>query len=69
MDAVKIVLADAQYLARAGFRHLFQDAEKVDIVDEAATVTQLEMVVKSKRPDIVIFDYFDIFVVPLVFCF
>lgn len=58
MDPVKIVLADAQYLARAGFRHLFKEADNVVIVDEAATAAQLETIVKAQKPDIVVFDYF-----------
>ena len=59
MDQVKIVLADAQYLARAGFRHLFRDQEHFLIVDEAASFKQLATVVKAKSPDIVVFDYHD----------
>lgn len=59
MDQVKIVLADAQYLARAGFRHLFQDQEHFLIVDEAATYAQLATVVENHKPDIVVFDYHD----------
>lgn len=59
MDQIKIVLADAQYLARAGFRHLFRDQEHFVIVDEAATQKQLKTVVAAHKPDIVVFDYYD----------
>ncbi len=59
MEPVKVVLADAQYLARAGFRHLFSDEERVMIVDEAATPAQLETIVQAQQPDIVVFDYFN----------
>ena len=59
MNPVKIVLADAQFLARAGFRHLFAGEENVEVVGEAATAPQLESVLEAHPADLVIFDYHD----------
>lgn len=59
MSLVKAVIADAQYLARAGFKQLFSEVEQVEIVGEAATAAQLDTVIDLQKPDLVIYDYHD----------
>lgn len=59
MHPVKIVLADAQYLARAGFRQLFSEQENILVVGEAGCLSDLDTVVGKEKADIVVFDYFD----------
>ena len=57
MSSVKAVIADAQFLARAGFKQLFSEVEKLEIVGEAATAAQLDTVIDLQQPDLVIYDY------------
>ncbi len=59
MSSVKAVIADAQYLARAGFKQLFSEVEQVDIVGEAATAAQLDTVIDLQNPDLVVYDYYN----------
>ncbi len=59
MSPVKAVIADAQFLARAGFKQLFSEVEQVEIVGEAATAAQLDTVIDLQNPDLVIYDYFN----------
>jgi DNA-binding NarL/FixJ family response regulator len=55
--AIKIVLADAQYLARAGFKHLFAGHPGVEVVGEAAEREALVEMVGEKQPQVVVMDY------------
>lgn len=57
MPSVKVVIADAQFLARAGFKQLFGEEKGISVVGEAATAAQLDTVVGLQKPNIVIFDY------------
>jgi len=59
MPQVKVVIADAQFLARAGFKQLFGEEEKITVVGEAATSAQLDTVVGLQNPDLVVFDYYN----------
>jgi DNA-binding NarL/FixJ family response regulator len=57
MKEIRIVLADAQYLARAGYHHLLQQHAQLRVVGEAEDFEELESTVRELSPDIVIFDY------------
>lgn len=57
MDAARIVIADSQYLARAGFKHLFAKSKGVEVVGEAINADQLGRVISDVQPDVVIYDY------------
>ncbi len=59
MSTVKAVIADAQFLARAGFKQLFDEIEQVEVVGEAATAAQLDTVIALQEPNLVIYDYFN----------
>lgn len=59
MNQVKVLLADAQYLSRAGFRQLFNEQAYIAVVGEAASPEELHELVRQEAPDIVVFDYFD----------
>ncbi len=59
MSQVKAVIADAQFLARAGFRQLFSENEQVSIVGEAATAAQLDTVIDLQDPSLIVFDYYN----------
>lgn len=59
MSTVKAVIADAQFLARAGFKQLFDEVEQVEVVGEAATSAQLDTVIALQEPDLVVYDYFN----------
>jgi DNA-binding NarL/FixJ family response regulator len=56
-EAVKIAIADAQYLARAGFRFLFADSKQITVVGEATDCEELEQLISDEKPQIVILDY------------
>ena len=57
--AIQIILADSQYLTRAGFRHLFRDHKRIAVAGEATNSDELFHLVKEKHPDIIVFDYHD----------
>jgi DNA-binding NarL/FixJ family response regulator len=54
---VHIVVADAQFLARAGLKYLFADHPLIKVVGEATDLEELEAVVTAQHPQIVMLDY------------
>lgn len=56
-DPVKIVVADPQALARAGFRLIFGQQPLVKVVGEAADAEQLEQLVIEHQPTVLACDY------------
>jgi DNA-binding NarL/FixJ family response regulator len=60
MNAVtptRLVLADAQFLIRAGLRSLLASQSDLEIVGEASDMAELVAVCGEKSPDLVILDY------------
>lgn len=56
-EAIKIVLADAQYLTRAGLKHLLAASPQLKVVAEATDRDELAQAVLEKQPHIVILDH------------
>ncbi len=54
---IDVILADSQYLIRLGLKHLFQNQERINVVDEVVSSEELEESVEEFHPDVVIFDY------------
>lgn len=57
--AIRIVLADAQYLTRAGFRYLFAKQSQIEVVGEATDMGELRVLVAEKVPNMVVMDHFN----------
>ncbi len=56
MTATRVVLAEDQPMARAGFRSLLDSRNDIDVVGEAATGTDALQQVRALRPDVVVMD-------------
>ncbi len=54
--AVRVVIADDNYLVREGVRRLLADGAEVEVVADAATATELVLRVREHRPDAVLTD-------------
>jgi DNA-binding NarL/FixJ family response regulator len=54
---INVVIADSQFLVRVGLRHLFQQNERINVVDDAVTSDELMESVGRHHPDVVIFDH------------
>lgn len=59
MSPVKVVIADSQYLTRAGLKYLFSGEKQVEVVGEAGSFSHLEKVIERQSPDVIIYDYFN----------
>jgi DNA-binding NarL/FixJ family response regulator len=57
MDPVSLIVADSEYLVRAGLRHLLEDFEQYDIVAEVTNENDLMHQVATHEPKVVILDY------------
>jgi DNA-binding NarL/FixJ family response regulator len=57
MPAIKIVIADAQYLIRLGLTCLLSKDERFKVVGEASNSRELRQVIAKTKPDVLIFDY------------
>ncbi|NRA48440.1 MAG: response regulator transcription factor [Phaeodactylibacter sp.] len=57
MDAISIVIADAQHLIRAGLRHLVSEDERFHVVGEASNEHELHQTLNIMHPDVLILDY------------
>jgi DNA-binding NarL/FixJ family response regulator len=57
MDPVSLIVADAEYLVRAGLRHLLEDFEQYEIVAEVTNEEDLMLQVAVHAPRVVILDY------------
>jgi DNA-binding NarL/FixJ family response regulator len=55
--SISVAIADSQYLIRVGLTHLLNTRKEVDVVGEAANRKSLYQLLKSKQPDVLIFDY------------
>lgn len=58
-DPVRIVVADPQALARAGFRLIFGQQAPVRVVAEAADAEELERLILEHQPQVLVCDYFN----------
>lgn len=56
-EVIKIVLADAQYLTRAGLKYLLAGQPQLKVVAEATDRAELSLAIAQKQPDIVIIDH------------
>lgn len=56
MNALRVVLADDNYLVREGVRRLLVDGGDVDVVADAASAPELLRHVREHRPDAVLTD-------------
>jgi len=56
-EAIKIVVADGQYLTRAGLKYLLAGQPQLKVVGEATDREELEQVVQSTAPHIVVIDH------------
>lgn len=54
---IKILIADAQYLVRAGLKSILSAEKNFRIVGEAANSSELLQLTKEYLPDVIIFDY------------
>lgn len=57
MQAISIILADAQYLIRLGLRHLIDRIDDFDIIGEAKNGVDLKHLLLSDSPDVIILDH------------
>ncbi|MGB0839545.1 MAG: LuxR C-terminal-related transcriptional regulator [Chitinophagales bacterium] len=57
MSAIKVIIADAQYLARAGLSHLLSQQVGIDVVSEADNNKDLVIMTAAHQPDVIILDY------------
>ncbi|MCB0654144.1 MAG: response regulator transcription factor [Saprospiraceae bacterium] len=58
MNAVRVILADNQYLTRFGLKCLLGSQENIEIIGEAENEAELLDLVNIERPHLVIIDYF-----------
>lgn len=58
MSAIKILIADAQYLTRLGLACLLSKDERFKVVGEAPNSKELKLQLQKWKPDVLIFDYF-----------
>lgn len=56
MSALRVVIADDNYLVREGVRRLLVDGGETDVVADAASATELVQQVREHRPDAVLTD-------------
>ena len=54
---IPIIIADAQYLTRLGLKHLLQDRQRFQIIDEVSDEEELLESLQSNKPELVILDY------------
>ncbi len=57
MEKTTIIIADTQYLIRAGLRCVLQQQDSLEIVGEVTNQSELFKMVEEMEPDIVILDY------------
>lgn len=57
MPAIKIVIADAQYLIRLGLTCLLSKDERFRVVGEAGNSRELKQIISRTKPDVLIIDY------------
>ncbi|MEM9919078.1 MAG: response regulator transcription factor [Bacteroidota bacterium] len=57
MSEISIIVADSQYLIRAGLVHLLSKEEEFKVVGEAVNEKRLLEKVRSKQPSVVILDH------------
>ena len=57
MPPLQILIADSQYLARQGLKHLLQSKPEWKVVGEATEEAELMALLSAKKPDLVILDY------------
>ena len=55
--AIKIVLADTQYLARAGYKYLFAKQKELQVVAEVLDAEELFQAIETHAPHVVMADY------------
>lgn len=55
--SIRIVLADAQFLTRTGLGHLFAGHPQIRVVGEATDGEELQLVLASQNPQILIVDH------------
>lgn len=58
-DPVRIVVADPQALARAGFRLIFAQQPAVKVVAEATDAEELDRLIPEHQPQVIVCDYFN----------
>lgn len=56
-EEIKIVLADSQYLARAGYQFLFANQKNFTVVAEAIDAEELVQAIETYSPNVVLTDY------------
>lgn len=56
-ERIKIVLADAQFLPRAGFKSLFSTHAQLKVVAEATDREELAAAIAAHRPEVVVMDH------------
>jgi DNA-binding NarL/FixJ family response regulator len=57
MKPIRVLLADSQYLIRAGLRHLLSPHEEIEVVAEAASRESFLSALEKTRPDVLVLDY------------
>ncbi|MBI5914904.1 MAG: response regulator transcription factor [Bacteroidetes bacterium] len=57
MKKTSVILADAQYLARVGMRHILSTIPSCEVVAEVTSEGQLLGKLRSLQPEIVVLDY------------
>ncbi|MFN9954142.1 MAG: response regulator transcription factor, partial [bacterium] len=56
-NIIHVIIADAQYLTRAGLLQLCASTPSLKVVGEASDAKELLDLAKSKHPDVVVIDY------------
>ena len=56
-NIIHVIIADAQYLTRAGLLQLCASTPSLKVVGEASDAKELLELAKSKHPDVVVIDY------------
>lgn len=57
MEAISIVIADAQFLIRQGLRRLFEQQEDFYIAGEASDQKELMVLLKEHQPNVLVLDH------------
>lgn len=56
MKKIQVILVDDHQLIRDGIKSLLQDAQQIEVINEASSAAELFQLLKNQKPDILILD-------------
>jgi DNA-binding NarL/FixJ family response regulator len=56
MKKIQVILVDDHQLIRDGIKSLLQDAQNIEVINEASSAAELFQLLKNQKPDILILD-------------